>query len=272
MNRMENAFARLRSRGEKGLVPFITAGDPHLDATYDVMLALADLGASAIELGVPFSDPIADGPVIQRASQRALARGTGLSQVLDLVAQFTQRSDVPVVLFSYFNPLLQYGLPRLLEDAKRAAVAGLLVTDLPVEESTELAAGLCERDMSLILLASPTTRQARLERILALATGFLYVVSRTGVTGAHGRFDESLSEVVAQVRGRSDIPIAVGFGISTADRLRAAHAIADAAVVGSALVEVIEQHPEAPAAAAQEFVKNLLAPATGSAANRRKNF
>ena len=242
MNRIETAFARLKSEGRSGLIPFITAGDPDLKTTGELLAELARAGATAIELGVPFSDPMADGPVIQRASERALRHNFGMSELLEVVAQARPLMlDVPVILFSYFNPLLQYGLERLARDASRAGVDGVLVTDLVPEEAEELSAVLAEHGLDMIFLVAPTSTDARLSLIAERASGFIYAVSRAGVTGAREDVSSAAERLVGRVRQFSDLPVAVGFGISTAGQVAETWRYADAAVVGSALVSEIEK-------------------------------
>jgi tryptophan synthase alpha chain len=242
MSRIEATFARLKREGRRGLIPFITAGDPGLETTAPLLVELARAGASLIELGVPFSDPVADGPVIQRASERALKLGFGIREVLDVVERVRPlMKDVPLVLFSYFNPLLQYGLERLSREAARAGVDGVLVTDLVPEEAGEFSALLNAEGLDMIFLVAPTSTDARLALVAERASGFIYAVSRAGVTGA--RMDVSLDaeQLVERVRKVSDLPVAVGFGISNAGQVAETWRYADAAVVGSALVAEIER-------------------------------
>jgi tryptophan synthase alpha chain len=233
---------RLRSEGRRGFIPFITAGDPDLETTRALVVGLARAGAKIIELGVPFSDPVADGPTIQRSSERALRRGVGLSDVLAVVADARRETDVPIVLFGYFNPLLQFGVERFAEEAARAGADGVLVTDLVPEESADFNASLARRGLDQIFLVAPTTSDARLRSIAARASGFVYAVSRAGVTGARTELSDDASRLVARVREVSDLPVAVGFGISTAEQVSEVCTYADAAVVGSALVAEIEKH------------------------------
>jgi len=224
------------------------------------LVELAHSGASIIELGVPFSDPMADGPVIQRASMRALRNGIELAQILELVAEVRRKTDVPIILFSYFNPLLQFGTTRLSEEARRVGVDGILVTDLAPEEAKDFAADLAANDLNHIFLVAPTSTDERLAFIAARATGFIYVVSRTGVTGARTELSNEAEKLVSRVRRVSDLPIAVGFGISTRDQVTQVWRYADAAVVGSAVVAEIEKHSGAPDLVKRVggFVKALL--------------
>jgi len=241
VSRIEKAFARLHDEKRGGFIPFITAGDPDLKTTGELLIELARVGATIIELGVPFSDPMADGPVIQRASERALRHGFGIAEILDVVAQARREMDVPVVLFSYYNPLLNYGVERLGEDAARAGVDGVLVTDLVPEEAVEFSAKLAAHDLDMIFLVAPTSTDARLRLVAEVARGFIYAVSRAGVTGTRDTVSHDAERLVARVREFSTLPVAVGFGISTAEQVAETWRYADAAVVGSALVAEIER-------------------------------
>ena len=241
MSRISETFARLRRQGRKGLIPFITAGDPDLETTGALLIELARSGASIIELGVPFSDPMADGPVIQRASERALRHDLGIRKILDVAAGVRHDlEDVPVVLFSYYNPLLQYGLERLSIDAAEAGIAGVLVTDLVPEEAEEFSRLLRVRDLDMIFLVAPSSTDVRLRMVVERASGFIYAVSRAGVTGARTELSDEAERLVGRVRKFSDLPIAVGFGISSAQQVAETWRYADAAVVGSAIVAKIE--------------------------------
>jgi tryptophan synthase alpha chain len=260
LSRIAQTFARLKSEGRRGFIPFITAGDPSLETTYQLLIELTDAGASLIELGVPFSDPVADGPVIQRASERALRHGFGLEEILQLVSRLREKRDVPVVLFSYFNPLLQYGLERLSREAARAGVDGVLVTDLVPEEALEFSAKLRPHQLDMIFLVAPTSTDERLRLVAERATGFIYAVSRAGVTGARDEMTRDAETLVARVRGFSELPVAVGFGISTPEQVKDVWRYADAAVVGSAIVSEIEKRAGAPDLTKRvgEFTRGLL--------------
>jgi tryptophan synthase alpha chain len=247
--RIGRRFAELRRSGELGLVAYITAGDPSLAATREIVLAAADAGADVIELGVPFSDPVADGPVIQRASERALRAGTTLSGVIDLVADLRRTTEVPLVLFSYFNPILQIGLPEFARRAADAGADGVLATDLTPEEAVEYRQVLRAAGLDTIFLAAPTTPDERLALIAAVSSGFLYLISRTGVTGQRDQLPEDLSALVSRVRRATALPLAVGFGLSQPEHLRALLGQVEAAVVGSALVSEIERASSGEAAA-----------------------
>lgn len=241
MSRIKESFEKLRCENKRGFIPFVTAGDPDLATTKNLLIELAHAGATLIELGVPFSDPMADGPVIQRASERALKHDFGISEILDVVRETQKEVDVPIVLFSYFNPLLRYGLERLSREAKDACVDGVLITDMTPEESDDVSKILKENELDLIFLVAPTSTDERLKMIAERATGFIYAVSRTGVTGAREQMTSDAEILVNRVRQFSDLPVAVGFGISTAEQVRDVQRYADAAVVGSAIVKEIEK-------------------------------
>jgi tryptophan synthase alpha chain len=241
LRRIETAFRKLKLEGKPGFIPFITAGDPDLDTTAELVVELACSGASVIELGVPFSDPMADGPVIQRASERALKHGFGLKEIFATTAKVCAKIDTPIVLFSYFNPLLQYGIGKLAREARDAGIDGILVTDLTPEESQEFAATLRASDLDMIFLVAPTSTDERLRMITAHASGFVYAVSRAGVTGARENLSGEAELLVARVRQFSSLPVAVGFGISSAEQVAQTCTYADAAVVGSAIVAQIEK-------------------------------
>jgi tryptophan synthase alpha chain len=247
--RISRRFAELRRTGEMGLVAYITAGDPSLEATEQFVLALANAGADVIELGVPFSDPVADGPVIQRASERALRGGATLAGVLSLVKRLREKTDVPLVLFSYFNPVLQMGLEKFGDAAKAAGADGVLITDLTPEEGGEYRAAMASRGLDTIFLAAPTSTDERLRIISNASSGFLYLISRTGVTGAKDQLADELPALARRVRRVTQLPIAIGFGISQPGHVSVLGGLADAAVVGSALVEEIERAASIPAAA-----------------------
>jgi len=242
MTRIEARFDRLRTSGQKAFVPYITAGDPSLDTTRDLVLAMDKAGADIIELGVPFSDPIADGPVIQRGTERALASGTSLRKVLQLGATIRAQSQIPLLLFSYYNPLFNYGLERLARDCAQAGFDGVLATDLTVEESGEFVRTMRNASLNTVFLVAPTSTPERMRKIAETSTGFLYAVSRTGVTGERQELDIDLQAFLATLRNCTRTPIAVGFGISRPEHVRAVWEQADGAVVGSAIVREIEQH------------------------------
>jgi len=248
--RISKRFADLRVSGELGLIAYITAGDPSFDATLKYVLALAEAGADVIELGVPFSDPLADGPTIQRASERALKAGASLAGVLDLVRRIRQLSQVPLVLFSYYNPILQMGLEKFAAAAATAGADGVLATDLTPEESEGYRCILAAHHLDTIFLGAPTSTDERLAKIAACSKGFLYLISRTGVTGAKDALPDDLPALLRRARGVTQLPLAVGFGISLPGHVSVLGGLADAAVVGSALVSEIEKAPSVEAAAA----------------------
>jgi tryptophan synthase alpha chain len=261
MGRLAERLRGLRDRGEKALIPFVTAGDPNLEVTEAIVLAIAEAGADAIELGVPFSDPMAEGPTIQRASERALASGTSLRRVLELVSRLRPRLDTPLVLMGYANNLLSMGEVGFAEAASSVGVDGVIAVDLPPEEGPEYFAALRKAEVDPILLAAPTTSRDRLAMLAKETRGFLYLVSLTGVTGARQSVSNTLEEEVAAVREISDVPICVGFGVSTPEQAARVAAFADGVVVGSALVDRIARAPSAEAAvdAAARFVGELRA-------------
>ncbi|HEX8149276.1 MAG TPA: tryptophan synthase subunit alpha [Pyrinomonadaceae bacterium] len=242
MSRIDEAFRNLRAAGRRGFIPYITVGDPDLDTSRALVVELARAGATLVELGVPFSDPVADGPTIQRAAERALRHGVGLVDVLRILGEARRETDVPVILFSYFNPLLQFGVERLAAECVRAGIDGILATDLVPEESADFNEVLSRHGLDQIFLVAPTTSDARLRMIAERASGFVYAVSRAGVTGARDEMSSEAERLVGRVRGLTDLPVAVGFGISTAAQVSDVWAYADAAVVGSALVSEIEKH------------------------------
>jgi tryptophan synthase alpha chain len=261
MSRIRDTFDALKRSGRGGFIPFITVGDPDLATSELLLVELAAAGADIVELGVPFSDPVADGEVIQRASERALRNGVTLRDALTCVARAKQHIDVPIVLFSYFNPLLQFGLDRLANEAKQAGVDAVLVTDLIPEEAQSWAEALYQHEMDPIYLVAPTTSNERLVRVTQQARGFIYAVSRAGVTGARQEMTHDAETLVQRVRSVSDLPVAVGFGVSTPEQVRDVWRFADAAVVGSAIVREIEKLGRSPNLVNRigEFARSLLA-------------
>src|ERR1700730_4513370 len=260
MSRIAETFGKLKSNNRRGFLPFITAGDPDLETTRDLIVELALAGATVIELGVPFTDPMADGPVIQRASERALRHRFGLTEILQTVAQARKQTDVPIILFSYFNPLLQFGVENLAREAKLAGVDGVLVTDLVPGEAGEFAEILRANDLNMIFLIAPTSTDERLQMVAERASGFIYAVSRAGVTGAREEMSAEAERLVHRVRRFSDLPVAVGFGISKPEHVTDVWRYADAAVVGSALGGEIERHSIRfeLVTAVGKFARNLL--------------
>jgi tryptophan synthase alpha chain len=241
-NRIDNCFAQLRAAKRKAFIPYICAGDPSLKRTVDLAHALEKGGADLLELGLPFSDPLADGIVNQLAAQRALTAGSTIRGVFDCVREIRQRSQIPVVLYSYLNPIFQFGPDKFHRDAENAGVDGLLILDLPPEEDVDLP----KSNVLHIRLVAPTTPPDRIEKIAKSAKGFVYYVSREGVTGARDAISHSLNEKIAEVRQHSELPIAVGFGISNPDQAREVAQVADAVVVGSAIVDLIAKHGDKP--------------------------
>jgi tryptophan synthase alpha chain len=258
-NRIDQCFAGLRSRNERAFVAYICAGDPSLAATAELALALEKGGTDILELGLPFSDPLADGIVNQLAAQRALEAGTTVRGVLDCVREIRRQSEIPIVLYTYLNPIFQYGFNEFHRDAAAAGVDGLLILDLPPEEDPPSEGPLHVR------LIAPTTPEERVKQICKAASGFIYYVSREGVTGAQSGVASSLGERVGEIRRQTELPIAVGFGISNAEQARAVAQVADAVVVGSAIVKQIAEHSTAGDLAAQirEFVTPLVAAVKG---------
>ena len=270
--RISRKFRELAEKGELGLIAYITAGDPSLDATEKIVLAAAEAGADVIELGVPFSDPVADGPTIQRASERALRAGTKLASVLDLVQRLRLGTDVPLVLFSYFNPILQMGLEKFAAAASATGADGVLATDLTLEEADEYRAILHSNGLDTIFLVAPTSTDTRIENIARASSGFLYLISRAGVTGAREALPPELPVLTRRIRKFTTLPIAVGFGISLPTHVTVLGGIADAAVVGSALVAEIEKaaSPDAAAEAVAERIRALKTAAREGIS--RRNF
>ncbi|MEP7014086.1 MAG: tryptophan synthase subunit alpha [Verrucomicrobiota bacterium] len=240
MSLLRERFDSFRREKRCGFIPFIVAGDPDLETTAELLPTLRRLDPVAIELGVPFSDPTADGPVIQRASQRSLRNGTNLLKIFQMLKRVRRNKGAPIVLFSYYNPILQFGIEKFSRAAADCGVAGALVVDLPVDAAAPLHEKLRQRDVDLIFLVAPTTTDRRLKQITRLATGFIYAVSRTGVTGTTRELADESQEIVARIRTATTLPVAVGFGISTGVQARRVCRYADAAVVGSRLVQEIE--------------------------------
>lgn len=286
MSRIAETFAILSTQNRRGFIPFITAGDPDLETTRKLIVELARIGSTLIELGIPFTDPMADGPVIQRASERALRNSFGIADVLQIVSEARKETEVPIILFSYFNPLLQWcqqpdrkgGLPppdalphgrasdttfdfqMLADAAKRAGIDGILVTDLVPEEAGEFALTLRANDLDMIFLIAPTSTDERLKLVAERASGFIYAVSRAGITGARNEMSAEAEKLVGRMRQFSDLPVAVGFGISKPEHVADVWRYADAAVVGSAIVSEIEAVGSATEVVSRvsEFVRQLL--------------
>ena len=265
MSRIAATFARLREQGRKALIPYVTAGDPYADVTPELMLALAEAGADVIELGVPFSDPMADGPVIQKAAERALARGIGLPQVFDQVRAFRARNTTtPVVLMGYANPIERYdqrhGAGAFVQAAREAGVDGVLVVDYPPEECEAFATALQSQGLDPIFLLAPTSTDERMRQVGRVASGYVYYVSLKGVTGA-GHLDTSaVAQMMPRIREHVSVPVGVGFGIRDAETARAVAAVSDAVVIGSRLVQLLEDQPrDRVAQAGREFIAQIRA-------------
>jgi len=247
-------------RNRPALVAYLTCGDPDLRTTREVALSAISAGAEVIELGVPFSDPVADGPVIQRASERALRKGVSLKDVLSLAKEIRRESDAGLIVFTYLNPIMRMGLDKFAQAAADAGIDGALITDLPVEEANEYLGKMRKRSLATIFLAAPTSTDARLKAIAQASTGFVYAVSRTGVTGARKELAEDAQTLVQRLRKVTKLPIAVGFGISTPDQFASVGKYADAAVIGSAIVQTIERSPGKEAQAVAEFIERVVGP------------
>lgn len=245
-SRIANRFQQLAAAGQKGFIAYVTAGDPSPDATLQILNALAEAGTDVIELGIPFSDPLADGPTIQAASGRALAAGMTVPRALELVRNFRKTSEVPLVLFTYLNPIYVYGFDRFLEDAAAAGADGLLILDLPPDEAEKNAELIALGGLAPIRLIAPTTPPARMAKIAGTGKGFVYYVSREGVTGEQTSLSDTIASQVAELRRHTDLPIAVGFGISNPEQSAAVAQNADAVVVGSAIVRRIAENADAP--------------------------
>lgn len=259
MGRIGEQFARLRQRGESALVPFLMAGDPDLGATKDLLRAAVRAGADLIELGVPFSDPTADGPVLQRSAAHAIERGTSLRRILEMLTEIRHELPVPIILFGYYNPIFHYGPERLVDDAKRAGVDALLVVDLPPEEADELWKPLRAAGLDQIFLLAPTSDPSRIRSVLRKASGFVYYVSMTGITGSTAIALNEVGAMVAQIRKQCALPIGVGFGITSASEAVSVAGFADAVVVGTAIMRLVEAHREDPQLVAnvESFIREL---------------
>lgn len=257
--RIDHRFAKLKAEGRSGLVTFITAGDPDHETSLALLKGLPGAGADVIELGMPFTDPMADGPAIQAAGLRALNNGARMTRTLDIVREFRKADDeTPLVLMGYYNPVYSYGVERFLADAKAAGVDGLIVVDLPPEEDTELCVPALKAGVNFIRLTTPTTDDARMPAVLANTSGFVYYVSVTGITGAGSASAGAIDEAVARLRRHTDLPLAVGFGITTPEAAAAVARVADAAVVGSAIVRQVEANLDADGKPTAALVPNVL--------------
>lgn len=242
MTRINKVFQRLSANNGKALIPYITAGDPSLELTKKLIFQLEESGADIIELGVPFSDPMADGPTIQRASERALINSVSLRDILDLVTEIRVHTEIPIILFGYYNPFFIYGAEKFSRDAREAGVDGVLIVDLPPEEVDELKVYVDKVGMDIIFLLAPTSNEERINLITKKASGFIYYVSVTGVTGVRTSLNNHIEEYVTRVKKFTDIPVGVGFGISTPEQARTVARWADGVIVGSAIVKIIEEN------------------------------
>ena len=258
MSRIGSTFASLRERGQKAFVAFVTAGDPALERTAEIALELEKGGTDVLELGVPFSDPLADGPVIQRSSDRALRRGVTLDKVLGVVRRIREKSELPLVLFTYMNPIHRYGTERLAKDARAAGVDGVLVTDLPPEEANGWLGAARAADLDTVFLAAPTSPDSRIKDIARASRGFVYAVSRTGVTGEKDRLSDEARPLVERIKALTNEPVALGFGLGTPQQVASAAAVADGVVVGSALVRFLEEHPDGDVAEKVRWLKSAM--------------
>lgn len=258
INRINETFKKLKNEHRGGFIPFIMAGDPDLETTGKLILELERIGANLIELGVPFSDPVADGVTIQRSAERALRNEFGVKEILALVSDVRKKGcEVPIILFSYFNPILQFGLENFAAEAERIGLDGVLLTDLIAEEASEFRSILAAKSQSLIMLTAPTSSDERLKKIVAVADGFVYAVSRAGVTGARDDLSSDAENLVNRIRKLTDLPIAVGFGISNAEQVAETWRYADAAVVGSAIVAEIERLAPNAGEVSSDFVERI---------------
>jgi tryptophan synthase alpha chain len=259
MTRIGDKFRQLRDKGKKAFIPYLTLGDPDLESTFRLILGLDKAGADIIELGVPFSDPLADGPVIQRATERALRSGFTLRKGLELVAELRKHTEIPFVLFSYYNPLFAFGFESLAGEAKRVGVDGFLILDLSVEEAQVPVGILRKSGLDAVFLAAPTSTKERIEKIATFSSGFIYAVSRTGVTGVQKSISEEVGPLIGRIRNHTHLPVAVGFGVSEPGQVEEIGRLADGAVVGSALVRCVEENLGSPFLAEKvaEFTRRL---------------
>jgi tryptophan synthase alpha chain len=243
-SRISGRFAKLKEEGRKAFIPYIVAGDPSLEKTKEVVFLFEECGADIIELGVPFSDPLADGPTIQRAAERALLNGVTLREVISLVRELRQSTQIPLVLMTYYNPVFKYGLEAFVEDAVNAGVDGVIIPDLPPDEASDLIRLSRKAGLDTIFLLAPTSTEERIRKVAQSSRGFLYYVSMTGITGSGLRLDGSMGVLLAAIRKHTDIPISVGFGVSVPEEASAVAKMADGVIVGSAIVKKLRESPE----------------------------
>jgi tryptophan synthase alpha chain len=257
VNRIQTTFDALRAQGRSALIPYLMAGDPDLSTTEVLIPALENAGADLIEIGIPFSDPIADGPTIQKASERSLLQKTTLAGVLRLTKRIRKKTQIPLILMTYFNLIYQYGIPRFCQEAVRSGVDGVIIPDLPPEEAGEMVAAAQKSGLATIFLLAPTSNTERIKRVVSTASGFVYYVSLTGITGAALSALPEIRGKIAEIRRHSRLPIGVGFGISTPEQAGRISRWADGVIIGSALVRVIEQARGNPVRAAERFIRNV---------------
>ena len=246
MNRIDKTFKNLASKGDKAFIPFITAGDPSLDITRSLILRLESAGADVIELGIPFSDPIADGPSIQKASLRALENNTSLKDIISMVSDLRKETQIPIVLMGYYNPIYKYSVGCFVNDAVKSGIDGVIVADLPPEEASELIGPAREHGLATIFLVAPTSTPDRVKLIAETSTGYIYCVSTTGVTGAREKVSDTLEPMIKLIREYTDKPISVGFGVSTPKQAKEVSKMSDGVIIGSAIVNVIEKYKDDP--------------------------
>jgi len=260
MNRIDKTFKNLASKGNKAFIPFITAGDPSLDITRSLILRLESAGADIIELGIPFSDPIADGPSIQKASLRALENNTSLKDIIGMVSDLRKDTQIPIVLMGYYNPIYKYGVDCFVNDAVKSGIDGVIVADLPPEEASELISPAMVHGLATIFLVAPTSTPERVKLIAETSTGYIYCVSTTGVTGAREKVSDTLEPMIKMIREYTDKPISVGFGVSTSDQAREVSKMSDGVIIGSAIVNLIEKYkddPEKMLVSVEEFASSI---------------
>lgn len=261
MNRIDKKFADLRAEGKKAFIPFITAGDPTMEITVSLVEKLESVGADIIELGVPFSDPVADGPSIQRSSLRSLEHGTSLGDVMATVSKLREQTQIPIAFLTYYNLIFKYGIEKFVQDAVKSGVDGAVIADLPPDEGANLIAAARDRDFATIFLTAPTSTPERVKLVSEACTGFIYCVSLTGVTGARSQISDMLAPTLKLIKKHSDKPVAVGFGVSNPDQAREVAKMADGVIVGSAIINVIESHTDDPdklISSVEEFAASLV--------------
>lgn len=253
MNRIEKTFKKLKAQSKKAFIPYIMAGDPSLEKTGEAVLLLEKCGADIVELGVPFTDPLADGPTIQRAAERALKAGVTLRKVIDFVGELRQKTQMPVALMTYYNPVFKYGEAHFVTDAVNSGVDGVIIPDLPPDEAEGLIRLSKKTGLSTIFLLAPTSTEDRIKKVARSSTGFIYYVSMTGITGSRIMLDDSIRESINSIRRVADKPVAVGFGVSTPEEAKEVSGFADGVIVGSAIVKKFHEQPEE----AENFIKSL---------------